>query len=183
MRISTSAHVRWPSCVPTVHPTWPPASCGCSKRIPRIDGPAQDADEPAGALEAADAHGGRCGPSRPSPRATLVGHRGPRRCGDRRCALVVDSLAGVAGVHATGTVGAPRHGPRDRAWRGRARERGGAAPRAAATESAARTAVAQREDSLVRSLRARALSAMSRAIEAGATPAELARGDTVFKGA
>jgi len=47
----------------------------------------------------------------------------------------------------------------------------------------ARTVVAQREDSLVRSLRARALSAMSRAIEAGATPAELARGDTALKGA
>ncbi len=56
-------------------------------------------------------------------------------------------------------------------------------PRGAAPESAARVAVTQREDSLVRSLRARALGAMSRAIEAGATPAELAKGDTVFKGA
>ncbi|HEV2750864.1 MAG TPA: serine/threonine-protein kinase [Gemmatimonadales bacterium] len=56
-------------------------------------------------------------------------------------------------------------------------------PPGAAPESAARAAVTHREDSLVRSLRARALSAMSRAIEAGATPAELARGDTVFKGA
>jgi hypothetical protein len=58
-----------------------------------------------------------------------------------------------------------------------------ATPPAAATESAARSAVAQRDDSLLRSLRARAASAMSRAIEAGATPADLARGDTVFKGA
>src|SRR2546423_5359755 len=40
-----------------------------------------------------------------------------------------------------------------------------------------------REDSLVRSLRARALAAMSRALDAGATPAELARGDSVFKAA
>jgi hypothetical protein len=63
------------------------------------------------------------------------------------------------------------------------RERVPATPRAAATESAARSAVAQREDSLLRSLRARAASAMSHAIEAGATPVDLARGDTVFKGA
>ena len=39
------------------------------------------------------------------------------------------------------------------------------------------------EDTLVRSLRGRALAAMSRAVEAGATPADLARGDSVFKGA
>jgi serine/threonine protein kinase len=50
-------------------------------------------------------------------------------------------------------------------------------------ESVSRRGDAQREDTLVRSLRARALGAMSRAIEAGATPAELARGDTVFRGA
>ncbi|HXL53869.1 MAG TPA: serine/threonine-protein kinase, partial [Gemmatimonadales bacterium] len=62
------------------------------------------------------------------------------------------------------------------------RERASAAPPAAA-ESAARSAVAQREDSLLRSLRARAAAAMSRAIDAGATSADLARGDTVFKGA
>ena len=62
------------------------------------------------------------------------------------------------------------------------RERVSAAPPAAA-ESAARSAVAQREDSLLRSLRARAAAAMSRAIDAGATAADLARGDTVFKGA
>jgi serine/threonine protein kinase len=41
----------------------------------------------------------------------------------------------------------------------------------------------QREDSLVRSLRAMALAAMRRALEAGATPADMAKGDTVFKGA
>ncbi len=46
-----------------------------------------------------------------------------------------------------------------------------------------RVAVAQREDSLVRSLRARALTAMSRAVEAGASAADLAKGDTAFKGA
>lgn len=44
-------------------------------------------------------------------------------------------------------------------------------------------AAAAGEDTLVRSLRARALAAMSRALEAGATPADLARGDSVFKGA
>src|SRR5216117_1201521 len=54
---------------------------------------------------------------------------------------------------------------------------------AAGAESAAHPPVALREDSVVRSLRARALNAMNRAIDAGATPAELARGDTVFKGA
>jgi hypothetical protein len=53
----------------------------------------------------------------------------------------------------------------------------------AAPESTARVAATQRDDSLLRSLRARALGAMSRAIEAGATPAELATGDSVFKGA
>jgi len=41
----------------------------------------------------------------------------------------------------------------------------------------------ERQDTLVRSLRARALAAMSRALEAGATPLDLARGDSVFKGA
>src|SRR3989440_297833 len=54
---------------------------------------------------------------------------------------------------------------------------------AAGAESAAGAPVALREDSVVRSLRARALNAMNRAIDAGATPAELARADTVFKGA
>jgi serine/threonine protein kinase len=63
------------------------------------------------------------------------------------------------------------------------RAREPAQPPAAATESAARTAAAQREDSLVRSLRARAFTAMSRALEAGATSAEVARGDSVFRGA
>jgi serine/threonine protein kinase len=56
-------------------------------------------------------------------------------------------------------------------------------PPAGAAESAVRSAVGEREDSLVRSLRARALGAMSRAVEAGATPADLARGDTAFRGA
>src|SRR6266513_1203411 len=41
----------------------------------------------------------------------------------------------------------------------------------------------ERQDTLVRSLRARALAAMSRALEAGATPSDMARGDSVFKGA
>src|SRR5437899_3771361 len=41
----------------------------------------------------------------------------------------------------------------------------------------------QRVDTLVRMLRGRALAAMSRALEAGATPAGPARGDSVFKGA
>ena len=45
------------------------------------------------------------------------------------------------------------------------------------------TAPAQREDSLVQSLRSRALAALSRAVQAGATPADVARGDSVFKGA
>ena len=51
-----------------------------------------------------------------------------------------------------------------------------------ACASASRAAAAQREDSLVRSLRATALAAMSRAVHAGATPAELAKGDSVFRG-
>jgi serine/threonine protein kinase len=70
-----------------------------------------------------------------------------------------------------------------RAPRQRSLPRGTAAPSAAALESTARAASARREDSLVRSLRATALGAMSRAVQAGATPAELAKGDTVFRGA
>src|SRR5216117_4035630 len=54
---------------------------------------------------------------------------------------------------------------------------------AAGAESAAHAPGTVREDSVVQSLRARALGAMNRAVDAGATPAELARGDTVFKGA
>src|SRR5947208_7591527 len=54
---------------------------------------------------------------------------------------------------------------------------------AAGADSAAHPPVALRRDRVVRSLRARALNAMNRAIDAGATPAELARADTVFKGA
>src|SRR3989441_257273 len=52
-------------------------------------------------------------------------------------------------------------------------------PPPAARESAR----ARQEDSLLQSLRATALAAMRRALDAGATPAELANGDTAFKGA
>ena len=52
-------------------------------------------------------------------------------------------------------------------------------PPPAARESAR----ARQEDSLLQSLRATALAAMRRALDAGATPAELAKGDTAFKGA
>src|SRR5437899_6046474 len=52
-------------------------------------------------------------------------------------------------------------------------------PQPAARESAR----ARQEDSLLQSLRATALAAMRRALDAGATPAELANGDTAFKGA
>ena len=52
---------------------------------------------------------------------------------------------------------------------------------AAAPDSAARAK--QREDSLVRSLQATAVAAMRRALEAGASPADMAKGDTAFKGA
>ncbi|HYL54271.1 MAG TPA: protein kinase [Gemmatimonadales bacterium] len=54
-------------------------------------------------------------------------------------------------------------------------------PRSVVPDSTARAAATKREDSLVESLRARALAAMSHAVDAGATPADLARGDTVFK--
>src|SRR6266516_557839 len=50
--------------------------------------------------------------------------------------------------------------------------------RGAAPESVSRNPADEREDSLVRSARDRALAAKSRAHEAGATPAELATGDT-----
>ena len=42
---------------------------------------------------------------------------------------------------------------------------------------------AQREDSLMRSLHATAVAAMRRALEAGASPGDMAKGDTVFKAA
>jgi hypothetical protein len=52
---------------------------------------------------------------------------------------------------------------------------------ATAADSVLRAGAARREDSLVRSLRTTALAAMQRALGAGATPAELARGDTVLR--
>jgi serine/threonine-protein kinase len=54
---------------------------------------------------------------------------------------------------------------------------------AAAAESVLRVAGARQEDSVVASLRTAALAAMRRAVGAGATPADLARGDTVLRGA
>jgi hypothetical protein len=53
----------------------------------------------------------------------------------------------------------------------------------AAADTVARVAAAPRADSLLLSLRATALAAMRRALEAGATPAELTRGDTALRGA
>jgi serine/threonine protein kinase len=53
----------------------------------------------------------------------------------------------------------------------------------AAAESVLRAAAVRQEDSLVRSLRTTALAAMRRALEAGATPNELARGDTMVRAA
>jgi len=73
--------------------------------------------------------------------------------------------------------------PTTRASKRPSRERVPSRPPAAAGESAARTSLVQRDDSVLRSLRARALGAMSRATEAGATPADLARGDSALKGA
>src|SRR2546425_101161 len=58
-----------------------------------------------------------------------------------------------------------------------------AAPAPPAAESTARAAALQREDSLVRALRTAAVSALRRALEAGATPTDLAKGDTVMKAA
>src|SRR5437667_5240022 len=58
-----------------------------------------------------------------------------------------------------------------------------AAPAAPAAESTARAAALQREDSLVRALRTAAVSALRRALEAGATPTDFAKGDTVMKAA
>jgi hypothetical protein len=56
-------------------------------------------------------------------------------------------------------------------------------PSAAADQSLLRPDGARREDSIVSSLRSAALAALRRAVVAGATPAELARGDTVYRGA
>jgi len=78
--------------------------------------------------------------------------------------------------------GAPAPVP-TRVSRPPARARGPVRSPNAGAESAAHPSVALREDSVVQSLRVRALSAMHRAIDAGATPADLARGDTVFRGA
>ena len=86
-----------------------------------------------------------------------------------------ETVAPPVGLAPAAKTPAPRQPPRARAPV--------TPPREAAPESAAQAAVAQREESLVQSLRARALAALSRAIEVGATPADLARGDTAFKGA
>src|SRR2546430_589412 len=58
-----------------------------------------------------------------------------------------------------------------------------AAPRESPRALPSAPAAARQEDSLMQSLRATALAAMRRALDAGATPAELAKGDTAFKGA
>ena len=55
-------------------------------------------------------------------------------------------------------------------------------PLAAAADSTTRAA-ARPEDTLLGSMRATALAAMRRALDAGATPAEIAKGDTVFRAA
>src|SRR3989449_2201397 len=96
--------------------------------------------------------------------------------GVQTCALPIFPTDTTSGRGAP--VPAPTHGARPPS-----RARVPARSPAAGAESAARAPVALREDSVVRSLRARALNAMNRAIDAGATPAELARADTVFKGA
>jgi len=53
----------------------------------------------------------------------------------------------------------------------------------AAAESVLRAAAVRQEDGLVRSLRTAALAGKRRAVEAGATPNEMARGDTLVRGA
>ncbi|PYP22563.1 MAG: hypothetical protein DMD53_02150 [Gemmatimonadetes bacterium] len=57
------------------------------------------------------------------------------------------------------------------------------APRESPRALPSATTAARQEDSVMQSLRATALAAMRRALDAGATPAELAKGDTAFKGA
>ena len=56
-------------------------------------------------------------------------------------------------------------------------------PATPAADSVLRAPAVGQEDSLVRSLRTTAFAAMHRALESGATPADLARGDTVLRGA
>jgi hypothetical protein len=56
-------------------------------------------------------------------------------------------------------------------------------PSAVVAESSLRPAGARGEDSIVSALRSAALAALRRAVVVGATPAELARGDTVYRGA
>jgi serine/threonine-protein kinase len=58
-----------------------------------------------------------------------------------------------------------------------------AGPRAATVDSVPRAAAARQEDSIVGSLRTTALAAMRRAVERGATPADVARGDTALRAA
>jgi len=56
-------------------------------------------------------------------------------------------------------------------------------PAARPSRSVRPTATVRREDSVVNSLRVAALAAMRRALDAGATPTDLARGDTMLHGA
>src|SRR3989442_413172 len=74
---------------------------------------------------------------------------------------------------------APARPPR-RALRG---SRGERPPALAAAVDSTTRAAARPEDTLLRSMRATALAAMRRALDAGATPAEIAKGDTVFRAA
>lgn len=97
-----------------------------------------------------------------------------------------DTGAVAASLPATrDTIAAPRPAapPTVPPRRAVARPPATAAPAVLPPDSAARTEVASREDSLLQSLRTRALAALNRALEAGAAAAELARGDTVLAGA
>src|SRR5689334_9473543 len=163
-------------------------------------GAAQHPDEPDRAFPAANASPSGRRASGAPPLDGRVGAGGDRR---RRRAVVGGALARTADAGAARPV-APAGEPRHRSGaRGRARaggHRGAKAPapapaRAHRTSPAARppakppavapppSAAARGEDSLVRSLRSKALAAMSRALGAGATPADIAPGDSVFKGA
>ena len=89
-------------------------------------------------------------------------------------ALVTD--APVPPQHRDSTVVPPRRQPAPRLGPS-------VAVTAARADSVPVAAPARQEDSVLNSLRVAALAALRRAVDAGATPADLARGDTMLRGA
>ncbi|MGH7530101.1 MAG: protein kinase domain-containing protein [Gemmatimonadales bacterium] len=114
--------------------------------------------------------------------AAVVWATAPWRARRATIPPVADTVTSLppAAVRPVPDSAATPQGPRPASRRAGSAPQVPAAPSIAA-ESIARGAAVPQEDSVVRSLRATALAAMRRALEMGATPIELARGDTMLR--